>query len=47
MFPKFYVSASKAPPNLPPGVPLMTQQYIMGQAGTLPFYVSHVIKLSV
>lgn len=31
-------SSSKAPPNPPPGVPLMTQQYIMGQANTLPFY---------
>ncbi|WAR00627.1 UBAP2-like protein [Mya arenaria] len=31
---------SKGPPNLPPGVPLMAaaQQYIMGQAGQLPFY---------
>ncbi|XP_052794183.1 protein lingerer-like [Mya arenaria] len=33
-------SSSKGPPNLPPGVPLMAaaQQYIMGQAGQLPFY---------
>ncbi|KAK7475145.1 hypothetical protein BaRGS_00033637 [Batillaria attramentaria] len=30
---------TKAPPNLPPGVPLLNPQYIMGQAGTLPpFY---------
>ncbi|KAL4227227.1 copulation [Mactra antiquata] len=31
-------ASSKTAPNLPPGVPLMAQQYIMGQAGTLPIY---------
>ncbi|XP_060594663.1 ubiquitin-associated protein 2-like isoform X2 [Ruditapes philippinarum] len=36
--PSATAASSKAPPNLPPGVPLMAQQYIMGQAGTLPFY---------
>lgn len=32
-------NTGKAPPNLPPGVPLLSHQYIMGQ-GTLPPYFS-------
>lgn len=35
--PSASTASSKAMPNLPPGVPVMPQQYIMGQ-GTLPFY---------
>ncbi|ESP05516.1 hypothetical protein LOTGIDRAFT_228067 [Lottia gigantea] len=34
-------NTSKAPPNLPPGVPLVgTPQYIMGQAGAVPSFYS-------
>uniref|UniRef100_A0A0L8GQ29 Uncharacterized protein n=1 Tax=Octopus bimaculoides TaxID=37653 RepID=A0A0L8GQ29_OCTBM len=32
-------NTGKAPPNLPPGVPLLSHQYIMGQ-GTIPPYFS-------
>ncbi|KAK6180015.1 hypothetical protein SNE40_012238 [Patella caerulea] len=35
------ITTSKAPPNLPPGVPLVgTPQYIMGQAGSVPSFYS-------
>ena len=36
--------SAKAPPNLPPGVPLMNPHLFMGQAaasGLPPFYVSY------
>ncbi|XP_046545637.1 protein lingerer-like isoform X3 [Haliotis rubra] len=34
-------SSTKAPPNLPPGVPLLGHQYIVGQSAIPPFYVSN------